>query len=294
MAGSNHGKEIKQYAFKNGLPIEFEIIELSALYSQHRQKLVNPHRTDFYHIILFSENASLHFVDFKDILVNPGSLIFVNRGVVQQFSAIESAGVAILFSENFFVRSQLDARFLKSTVLFNDLFEVAHINAENISDSILSLIDNLTTETKRNYDAFQSDILHNYISNLLLFSERQYRQHGFREIEKSEALDITLAFKDLVEEMFCAHRQVNTFALKMNVTEKRLNKATSAILGKTPKQVIDDRVLLECKRLLSYASDSIKEVGYKLGFEEPTNFIKYFRKHVKCTPAEFRARTKVH
>jgi AraC family transcriptional activator of pobA len=290
---NNHGREIMQYAFKDGLPVEFEIIDLTNLYQSHRQGLVNPHRTAFYHIILFNEGASIHFVDFKEIKVKPGSLIFLNKDVVQQFSDSESSGVAILFTEKFFVRSQEDIRFLKSTVLFNDLFEVAHIDTETISSPILSLINSLTRETGLAFDPFQSDILYNFLHNLLLFSEREYRQRGFREIKKSRALDITLEFKDHVEKMFRTDRHVNHFALKMNITEKRLNKATSAVLGKTPKQVIDDRVLLESKRLLAYSSDSIKEVGYELGFEEPTNFIKYFRKHTRYTPAEFRAQSRV-
>jgi AraC family transcriptional regulator, transcriptional activator of pobA len=59
-------------------------------------------------------------------------------------------------------------------------------------------------------------------------------------------------------------------------------------LGKTPKEIIDDRILLEAKRILAHTTESIKEISYYLGFEEPTNFIKYFKKHASVTPTEFR------
>ena len=75
---------------------------------------------------------------------------------------------------------------------------------------------------------------------------------------------------------------------KLFVTEKRLNKATTQILGKTPKQMIDERLLLEAKRLLVHETHTIKEIAYELGFDEPTNFIKYFRKHTQKSPTEFR------
>jgi len=69
-----------------------------------------------------------------------------------------------------------------------------------------------------------------------------------------------------------------------------LHKACTSVLDKTPKQIIDERVVLEAKRLLVYSQQAIKEIAYELGYNEPTNFIKYFRKHAKCTPLEFRDR----
>nr|WP_246164293.1 helix-turn-helix domain-containing protein [Xanthovirga aplysinae] len=74
----------------------------------------------------------------------------------------------------------------------------------------------------------------------------------------------------------------------MFITTKRLNKATSSVLGKSPKEIVGNRIILEAKRLLAYTNESIKEIGFHLGFEEPTNFIKYFRKHCNVTPFEFR------
>ncbi|MEN9701160.1 MAG: hypothetical protein RIR55_475, partial [Bacteroidota bacterium] len=76
----------------------------------------------------------------------------------------------------------------------------------------------------------------------------------------------------------------------MAVSEKKLNKSTLKVLGKSPKVLIDERVVLEAKRLLAHTTSSIKEIGFELGFDEPTNFIKYFRKHVASTPIDFRSK----
>jgi AraC family transcriptional regulator, transcriptional activator of pobA len=67
-----------------------------------------------------------------------------------------------------------------------------------------------------------------------------------------------------------------------------LNQATTKVLGKSPKEIIDNRILLEAKRLLAHTNENVKEIAYTLGFEEPTNFIKYFKKHSTFTPTEFR------
>ena len=87
---------------------------------------------------------------------------------------------------------------------------------------------------------------------------------------------------------YITQKRVGFYCQELNITPKRLNKATSNIFGKTPKNIIDERVLLESKRLLAHTSESIKEISFSLGFEELTNFIKYFKKHTKKTPVEFR------
>ena len=97
-----------------------------------------------------------------------------------------------------------------------------------------------------------------------------------------------MLFKDLLETGYKNQKQVNYYAKEIIITEKRLNQATTKVLGKTPKEIIDYRIMLEAKRILAHTTESVKEIGYDLGFDEPTNFIKYFKKHSKFTPTEFR------
>ena len=78
------------------------------------------------------------------------------------------------------------------------------------------------------------------------------------------------------------------YAAQLGVTEKRLAQATAQVLGKLPKQVIAERLTLEAKRLLAHTPASSKEVGFALGFDEPTNFSKYFRRQTGLTPNQFR------
>ncbi len=137
-------------------------------------------------------------------------------------------------------------------------------------------------------ESFKADILRNSLKNFLFYSERKKKSQGFQEFQKGLNLDYLLMFRDVLEENFNRNRQVAFYANQMFVTKKRLNQATSKILGKTPKQMIDERVVLEAKRLLAHTTESVKEIGFQLGFDEPTNFVKYFRKHCHFTPIEFR------
>lgn len=281
------GTKIQKYDFKEGLPQEFEIIDLEWLFTEFTEEIKKPHRADFYQIFWFQEGAPTHIVDFNSVKIEPNSLLFVNKNSVQILdSSMNYKGKAILFTDNFYCKTDLDAQFLKSSILFNDLLSVTQIN---ISNSIIeSIFNQLENESKAVKDEYQSDIIRNDLRNLLLHSERERKAQGFVELKKDANLEYALLLKDLLESNFKEHKSVGFYADKMNISTKRLNQTTSKIFGKTPKNIIDDRVLLECKRLLVHTRLSIKEVGYSVGFEETTNFIKYFKKHTNKTPVEFR------
>lgn len=280
-------EKIQKYNFKEGLPQEFEIIDFDLLFNEFSEEIKKPHRAEFYQIFWFQQGATTHMVDFNPIKINPNSLLFINKNSVQLFdSRAKIKGKAILFTDHFYCKTDLDTQFLKSSILFNDLLSVTQIN---ISNSIIeTMFRQLETESGNQKDEYQADIIRNDLRNLLLHSERERKKQGLIEFKKDTDFEYALTLKDLLDNNFIKHKNVSFYANKMNVSSKRLNQTTSKIFGKTPKNIIDDRILLECKRLLVHTNDSVKEIAYSLNFEELTNFIKYFKKHTGKTPVEFR------
>lgn len=168
------------------------------------------------------------------------------------------------------------------------MFSVSQIQVQKQSKIFTDLLQQMTDELQNVKDNFQADILQNLLHNFLLHSERERRKQNFTEIKKGADLDYVMLFKDLLEKDYKNQKQVNYYAKQIIITEKRLNQATTKVLGKSPKELIDDRVLLEAKRILAHTTENVKEIAYHLGYEEPTNFIKYFKKHSTVTPTEFR------
>lgn len=56
----------------------------------------------------------------------------------------------------------------------------------------------------------------------------------------------------------------------------------------TPLQLINDRILLEAKRLLRYSDKKIKDIANDLGYEDPSYFVKFFKRQTGMLPTEFR------
>ncbi|WP_452218678.1 AraC family transcriptional regulator [Lacinutrix undariae] len=283
-------EKIQKYDFKEGLPQEFEIIDFDFLFNEFPDEITKPHRAGFYQILWFQKGSPTHLVDFNPIKVKPNSLLFINKNSVQLFdNETNFSGKMILFTDSFFCKTEINTKFLRSSILFNDLLSISQIQLPEINSTFTTIFQQLETELQQLKDHYQSDILRNDLQNLLLHSERERRNQDFIELKKDADFDYALILKDLLDENFINHKKVSFYAQKMHLTSKRLNQATTKIFGKTPKEVIDDRVLLESKRILAHTNESIKEVAFSLGFEEPTNFIKYFKKHTDKTPVEFRA-----
>jgi len=282
-------KDIQNYDFKPGLPQEFEILDLALLYKDFAEELTTPHRAEFYQILWFKKGNLTHLVDFNPIKIEPNTLLFINKNSVQKFDkTAKFDGKSILFTDNFFCKTETDTKFLRNSILFNDLLSISKIQIANKNSIFEDFFKFLELELSNDQDSYQSEVLQNYLRNFLLLSERERKKQDFIEVKKDTDLDFVIHFKDLLEAQFQHQKMVSNYASQMNITIKRLNKATSKILGKTPKQMIDARIVLEAKRLLAHTNNSVKEIGFKIGFNEPTNFIKYFRKHHNSTPISFR------
>ncbi len=169
--------------------------------------------------------------------------------------------VKILFTDNFFGIDFKNIQFLQSTILYNDLYEISRIQINEDSCEFFNIIQAMETELSITHDQSQPIILRSLLHNFLLISERIKHLQGFNEIKPSANLDYLILFKDLLEKNYKTIKSVSKFASDLSLSKKRLNKATTMILDKTPKQIIDERVLLEAKRLLAHSNILIKEIA---------------------------------
>ena len=98
-------------------------------------------------------------------------------------------------------------------------------------------------------------------------------------------------FKQLVNEKYTEWHGTAEYANELNVTPDYLNRVVKSLSGKTAKEYIQSRIIIAAKRLLFFSDESLKEVGYHLGFSEPANFGAFFKKSTGKSPSEFKIKT---
>ncbi|RZL44124.1 MAG: AraC family transcriptional regulator [Pedobacter sp.] len=97
-----------------------------------------------------------------------------------------------------------------------------------------------------------------------------------------------MKFKQLLETNFRHQHTVAEYANLLNISSKTLVNHTNDAVLRTPLAIINDRIILEAKRLLLHSSLNVNEIGFQLGFDDASYFVKFFKKQVKRSPTEFR------
>jgi AraC-like DNA-binding protein len=104
--------------------------------------------------------------------------------------------------------------------------------------------------------------------------------------------DAFTAYAAAVEVHYAASREVTWYARRLGYSPRTLSRATQEAAGRSAKQYIDDRVVLEAKRLLAHTGITVTECARRAGFDDPANFSKFFRARTGLTPGAFAARAR--
>ncbi|MCS4238586.1 AraC family transcriptional activator of pobA [Myroides gitamensis] len=273
-------EEIKTYAF-NPLPVEIEVKDL-AFIRQVPHIVGQPHKAQFYQIIWVKTGSLTCYIDFEPITIDANQLLIIAAGQICEFDVTSTyTGQLVLFTSSFFTRTEEDANFLHTAEILSlvSTNKIVSVSACIIEHLFVLLEKELANKT----DSFQLAIAQNYLRIVLLEAERQVKPAPTLTTNT-----ITQDFYKAIETYFKENRNINYYAELLGVSEKKLTQEVKHSTGLTPKVCLDARVILEAKRLLSYSVLSSKELSFTLGFDEPTNFIKYFRKHTNLTPQAFR------
>jgi AraC-like DNA-binding protein len=98
---------------------------------------------------------------------------------------------------------------------------------------------------------------------------------------------IVKQFHALTDEHFLKRTQVAQYADMLYISPGHLNDVIKMATGRTAKQVIDEKRIMEAKRLLFWGNHSVKEIAGRLNFEDDAYFNRFFKKHTGQSPALF-------
>ncbi|WP_339716695.1 helix-turn-helix transcriptional regulator [Cyclobacterium amurskyense] len=268
---------------------KIEFLKLSELFSRiqedpnHDPK--RPHRLDFFALLIVTEGTGTHQVDLKKYALRKGSVVKIAKNQVHAFQDdLNYQGYLVVFTEEFVLKyfSRSSIEFLSH--LYNYHLSLPLVEKSSYNESFL--FDFLAALKSENQYA-QMDILAKLLELYLLRLDQQ-TQGSFKRIIKNEFHQIFTNFKNLVEKNYTETRNVKDYADWLHISPKHLNHVVREVTLNTAKTFIDQYVILEIKRSILSTDNSLKEVAFSTGFEEVTNFTKFFKKHTGLSPKEFK------
>lgn len=271
---------IKSFNFKQ-LNIEIEIKNLD--FVKNNPRIFNyAHRTNFFQLIYIQTGSALFKIDFQDVQLSKGDVIILLPNQVCEFDTFsEYSGKNILFTAKFYSISDKDSEFLHSAEIFSLINIQRQVNIKTeFVDNIVNIIEN---ELNKPYDSFQSTICQSLLKSLLYGCERLINKN-----KTNYPASIVKNFISLVEEYYKENKNVDFYVNELCIGEKKLTNEVKKVCGASPKQYINNRLLLEARRLLRYSELSIKEIAWELGFDDLANFSNWFKKYCASSPLQFR------
>ncbi len=137
-------------------------------------------------------------------------------------------------------------------------------------------------------DELQLEMLQTMLKRFIILCTRIYKeQHNHIHLIKNE-LDIIREFNYQVETHFRTKHTVQEYADILNKSAKTLANIFNKISTNTPLQIIQERRMIEARRLLKYTDKSIKEIAYELEFEDIQSFSRFFKKYEQISPSEYK------
>ncbi len=247
------------------------------------------HRLDFYQIVFFTKGNGTHAIDDAECKYRRGTVFMVGKGRVQRFTVVPKAqGHLLVFTPEFAMRYFSEAEIARTFSLFDE--QMGHTMIQ-LNEQDTRSFEGLFAQVQEEYELQegtddQQALLRAAVQFILLRLQRL--SPARKGSPSSEMLHDMRRFKDLLHEQWRTNRSVGSYAANLRFPVKKLAAITRTAVGRTPKQCIQEHVLLEVKRSLMNTGLSIKEISFGAGFDEPTNLVKFFKKATGTTPSEFR------
>ena len=267
-----------------------DIFELKDLYDRHgslKHDPSKPHRVEFHELIYINEGQGKHFVDFNEYDIKEGSFVFVQKHQVQAFDfKRQPNGLIILFTDEFLADIRTSIRI--PALMPNNLTSL-YAPVIDIKKQLKKSCESLLSELVLEQEACPKEglLMQLLFSTLLIKTTREMPDATSNNLSEVRLRKFH-HFLQLIKDRNNPSREASDYAALMNMTYKSLNEICKLASKQTAKQMIDAEIILEAKRKLAVEDIQVQVLAYDLGFDEVTNFVKYFKKHTLLTPSQFK------
>jgi len=243
------------------------------------------HRHDFYFVLFIKNGTGEHVMDFIRYEVGNYSVFFIRPGQVHQLKLKQgTSGFMLQFTSDFYAPRENPA-----SVVLRKVSNINHciLSAERF-EKIAFLLDAIFHEFTQKQDQYKEVVkasLGIIFIELLRQSSNPNKIANEAKLYAQERLE---ELQYLFEINIRTHKKVSEYAEMLSITPYQLNALTKALLQKTGSELINEHIVLEAKRMLIGTGNQVNQVADMLGFDDPSYFIRFFKKQTKLTPEAFR------
>lgn len=245
------------------------------------------HQLSFYEIIFIEEGAGTITLDENKMVITPRTIIFTSPGQVRCWQIKEKVkGYTLLFEKDFLHLFFSDELFLYRLQYFHQYSRPEEMQVSEVS---FKKCQDLLSEITQEFRQLQNDsnhLIRSLLYQLLIILNRYYASIYHVQRDTYVHSDF-YRFRSLLEKRFIEDQRVEAYTKMLNVSPGFLNKICRQFSGLSAQQMIHYKLISEIKKKL-YQNKSVQEISYELGFSDPSNFNRFFKKYTGITPQQYR------
>lgn len=240
-----------------------------------------------YGIILFRASGTVT-IDFTDYPVNGHVVMFTTPWQLVHLHLDEAAIIRSLwFHADFYCIEHHKKEVACNGLLFNNIYAQPYIVlSEEAFASIHRLLDQLEKELQQ-ADTWSQAVSRSWLQLILAICSKA-KAATLPAIEESQAHHPIIQFKALLEQHYIKERTPAFYAAQLGLSPNSFSKQCKTWFMKPPSFLIQERVILEAKKLIHLSYKSMKEIAAELHFDDENYFSRYFKKHTGVAPTFFR------
>jgi AraC family transcriptional regulator, transcriptional activator of pobA len=246
-----------------------------------------PHRHTFYEILYLTAGEGYHIIDFEPHKVEPPIFYFISPGQVHFWELTKVFdGHFVMFNEDFLVFPSSGMSTIEEVSFFHTIGESPELYLDKAQSTKITDLFRLMYNEYKVKETNRTSVLRAYLH--ILIAQLQRLTTGNKKGKRSAPQpSIVRKFKHLVSENLLRNLSVQDYADMICVSSSHLGNTLKSLTGFTPAQLIHNEMILEAKRMLIHTELTVSEIGYRLNFEDPSYFSRFFKREVGVNPLQF-------
>ncbi len=235
----------------------------------------------------FEKDDNAITIDAIEYIFNTNQIVSLTEFHKVDISSVCNAKM-IRFNRPFYCILDHDSEVGCKGILFFGASQLPFFNIPETELEKFQIIWKMFEIEMQSKDDLQLEMLQSMLKRFVIMCTRIYKaQENYNKIEDNQT-DMIREYNFLVEQHFKTVHTVAEYAAMLNKSPKTLSNIFSKLSSKSPLQFIQDRKLLEAKRLLRYSDKSVKEIAYEIGFEDIQTFGRFFKNNEGVSPSDFK------
>ena len=273
-----------RYAPRGPYPNQpLEVLDRSKLITRIAgRELSSRQRAAFHQLILCTKGTGTHHVDYEAIHISPGTLLRIHPGQVQQFEPQhEFEATMIIWPMESHHPDPIGPEWYPGS----QAPTLWQLDAESMANTLEWILELRNEQGRFDGSPRRIQLMQSMLCTLLL---RLAIEQAEPATGAAHLPAPYLDFRELIEQRLHQRPTVASLARELGYSTRTLDRACQTVTGQTSKQVLDERIALEIRRLLTHTDQPLVRIATDLRFTDQSNFSKFVKRHTGHTPGDLR------